>query len=82
MCLSNWLQTDFSNQVLLAIVGQGAAKISEAKVGGREKNFQRGPIRIRRTRGQAELADFLSISNFDLRYFCSLLTYKDVQYLI
>ena len=57
---------DLSNEVLYALVGQEAAKISEAKVGGREKKFQRGPIRIRRTRGQAELADFLSISNFDL----------------
>ena len=30
----------------------------------------------------AGLADFLSTSNFDLWYFCSLLTYKDAQYLI
>ena len=32
--------------------------------------------------GPAEPADFLSTSNFDLWYFCSLLTYKDAQYLI
>ena len=32
--------------------------------------------------GLAEPADFLSIPNFDLWYFCSLLIYKDVQYLI
>ena len=32
--------------------------------------------------GPAEPADFLSTSNFDLWYFCSLLTYKNVQYLI
>ena len=28
------------------------------------------------------VGNFLSTSNFDLWYFCSLLTYKDVQYLI
>ena len=32
--------------------------------------------------GPAKSADFLLDSNFDLWYFCSLLTYKDVQYLI
>ena len=30
----------------------------------------------------AALAIFLATSNFDLKYFCSLLTYKNVQYLI
>ena len=53
---------DLSNEVLYALVGEEAAKISEAKVGGLEKNFQRGQIRVRCTRGQAERADFLSIS--------------------
>ena len=53
-------------QVAYSLVGQETAKISEAKVGGGEKIFQRGQIRVRRTRGQAEPADFLSISNFDL----------------
>ena len=32
--------------------------------------------------GLADLADFSSTSNFDLWYFCSLLTYKNAQYLI
>ena len=32
--------------------------------------------------GPAEPADFLSTSNFDLWYFWSLLTYKNLQYLI
>ena len=49
-----------------ALLGQEAAKISGAKVGGQEKNCQRGQIRVRQTRGQAELAYFFSISNFDL----------------
>ena len=31
---------------------------------------------------KAELADSLSTSNFNLKYFCSLLTYKNVQHLI
>ena len=30
----------------------------------------------------AELAIFFATSNFDLKYFCNLLTYKNVQYLI
>ena len=30
----------------------------------------------------AELAIFFVTSNFDLKYFCNLLTYKNVQYLI
>ena len=62
----NRYELDLSNEVLYALVGQEAAKISEAKVGGREKNFQPCQIRVRRTQGQAELAGFLSISNFDL----------------
>ena len=41
-------------------------KISEAKFGGWKKICQRGRIRIRRSQGQAELADFFSISNYDL----------------
>ena len=32
--------------------------------------------------GPANLSNFLSTSNFDLWYFCSLLTYKNAQYLI
>ena len=62
----NRYELDLSNEVLYALVGQEAAKISGAKVGGQEKNCQRSQIRIRRTQGQAELADFFSISNFDL----------------
>jgi len=32
--------------------------------------------------GSGDPADFFPTSNFDLLYFCSLLTYKDAQYLI
>ena len=49
---------DLSNEVLYALVGQEAAKISEAKVGGQNKNCQLSWVQIRRTKGQAELADF------------------------
>ena len=37
-----------------------------------------GPIEFK----LAELAIFFATSNFDLKYFCNLLTYKNVQYLI
>ena len=54
----NRYEVDLSNDVLYALLDQGAAKISEAKVGGRKRNCQLGWIGIRRTRGKAELADF------------------------
>ena len=41
-----------------------------------------GASTVCRTRGPTDLADFFSTSNFDLSYFCSLLIYKDAQYLI
>ena len=47
-----------------------------------DKNWWLGQIRDWCTRGPRDLADFFSTSSFDLWYFCSLLTYKGVQYLI
>ena len=47
-----------------------------------EKNLpdQPGPRRISLESGW--ISNFLTTSNFELWYFCSLLTYKDMQYLI
>ena len=61
--------------------GQGAAKISEVKVGGR-KNLpdQPDPGCIEFKMGR--VGNFLPTSNFDLEYLCSLFTYKSGQYLI
>ena len=50
--------------------------------GAQKKNHQLGQIRDRCARGPADLADFLSTSNFDLWYFCGPSTKSNVQYLI
>ena len=73
----NRYQSDLSNEVLYALVGQEAAKISEIK---KDLPDQPGPGRISLESGW--VGNFLSTSNFDLWYFCSLLTYKSVKYLI
>ena len=73
----NRYESDLLNELLYLLVGQEAAKISEAKVEGR-KNLpdQPGPGRLSLESGW--VSNFLSTSNFDLWYFCSLLTQKSV----
>ena len=46
------------------------------------RNCRLSQIRNWCIQGPADLANSFLTSNFDLWYFCSLLTYKDVQYLI
>ena len=55
---SNRYEVDLSNEVLHALVGHEAAKMSEAKVGDLKKHCQLCWIRTRCTQGQAELEDF------------------------
>ena len=79
----NRYELDLSNEVLNIHFGQGTAKISEVKVGGRKKKSAGsvGP-RVQRIRIWSSWWFLLSVSNFDLWYFCSLLMYKSAQYLI
>jgi len=58
----NRYELDLSNDLLYALVGQGAAKISEIKVEGRKKMPTR-PNSILPPRGPADNADFF----FDLQ---------------
>ena len=46
------------------------------------KNLPVQPAQVASSSRLAELAIFFGTSNFDLKYFCNLLTYKNVQYLI
>ena len=66
LSVSKHIESDLSNEVLYTLVGQEAAKILEAKNGCQKKICQHSRIRIRRIWGQVELADFVSISKFDL----------------
>ena len=61
----NGYESDLSNEVLYALVGQEAAKISDFKVGGGKKLPTRRDSTLMRP-GLADLADFLSTFNFDL----------------
>ena len=45
LCPPNKYEVDLSNEVLNIDFGQGAAKISEVKVGGRKKYLPRGRVR-------------------------------------
>ena len=56
----NRYEIDLSDEVLCTLVDQEAAKILEAKTGGK-KNYQLRLIQICRARGQTELADFFAI---------------------
>ena len=77
-----WINSFNWGTVQYTLVDQEAAKISKVKVGAQKKNNQRGQIRDPRAHGPADLADFLSTSNFDLWYFCGPSTKSNVQYLI
>ena len=56
-------ESDFLNEVLYALVGQEATKISEVKVRGRKKSARSaGHISVESGR----VSNFLSTSNFDL----------------
>ena len=57
------------------------ANISEVKVGGWKNPARSAGPRAHQSRIGC-VGNFLSTSNFDLWYFCSLLTYKSVQYFI
>ena len=77
----NRYELDLSNEVLYTLADQGAAKIFEVKLGGWKKSAGLArPGRIGFESG--ELAILFSTSNFDLLYFCSLLTCKSEKFLI
>ena len=63
----NRYEVDFSNEVLNIDFGQGAAKLSEVKVGGQKEIADLAGFETEEARTPgAALADFLSTSNFDL----------------
>ena len=67
------LSVDLSYEVLNIDYVQGAAKISEVKVGGQKKSADAASPG-RKDLNQAESADIFLTSNFDLKYLCSPLT--------
>ena len=73
-------KSQFSNEVLYIHVSLEAAKIF--KVFEVHKNLLFQPTPCASVSRRAELAIFFSTSNFDLRYFCSVLAYKNIQHLI
>ena len=86
-----WLWLSLSKQILFRSFKWGTLRSCRSK--GHKKKTRGQTWRSKRKLliwpnstlmhpGSAEPADFLSTSNFDLWYFCSLLIYKDAQYLI
>ena len=62
----NRYEIELLNEVLIIDFGQGAAKISEVKVGGRKKYLPTRPVPDHCTRGQLCRQIFFATSNFDL----------------
>ena len=64
--LRNRYEIDLSNEVLDIYFGQGAAKISEVKVGGQKKYQPTQPTPGASVRTELVVKYFFSTSNFDL----------------
>ena len=70
-----------SNQILCIFIAQETAKLPNDKVGGLKKILPVGPIRTMHVRPGFK-SRYFCISNCDLWYLCSPLSYKDAWYLI
>ena len=78
----NRYESDLSNDILYALVGQEAAKNIRGQSWRLIRYCRLSQIRDWCARGPADLADFFRPPTLTSVFFCSLLTYMRVQYLI